>query len=237
MRKERRPWWYLKLLQRWRASQIQRLITPQFDRIGNGLHVNQPKYFVLFGRRICAGDHLHVACSMHSPVELTTWQSKQHKGSIEIGDYCLLSPGVKIQSADAITIGGDCMIGSDTIISDCDWHHTYNRVRPFRCSEPVQIGNNVWIGARAIILKGVSIGENSIVGAGSVVTRNIPANTVFAGNPAKQIKVMNPARKMIKRSDVLSDLPENEQLLMQWSCSNNSSLDYLRSRIFPDRRD
>lgn len=55
-------------------------------------------------------------------------------------------------------------------------------------SQPIVIGNNVWIGAGAIVLPGVTIGDNAVVGAGSVVTKNVEANTVVAGDPAKPIK-------------------------------------------------
>lgn len=53
---------------------------------------------------------------------------------------------------------------------------------------PVRIGNNVWIGVRVIILKGINIGDNSIIGAGSVVTKNVPNNSIVVGNPAKVIR-------------------------------------------------
>lgn len=55
-------------------------------------------------------------------------------------------------------------------------------------SKPVTIGDNVWIGANAVILPGVTVGENSVIGAGSIVTRDVPDNIVVAGNPARRIR-------------------------------------------------
>ena len=70
---------------------------------------------------------------------------------------------------------------------------------------PVTIEENVWIGDSAIICKGVTIGENSIIGAGAVVSRDIPANTIAAGNPARVVKELDPGEQMTKRDHVFSD--------------------------------
>jgi acetyltransferase-like isoleucine patch superfamily enzyme len=94
-----------------------------------------------------------------------------------------------------IVIGDDVKIGGGTCIYDTDFHSldAVKRTNSFldRCDEstaPVLIDNRVFIGAHTTILKGVHIGENSVVGACSVVTKSIPANEVWAGNPAKFIK-------------------------------------------------
>ena len=65
------------------------------------------------------------------------------------------------------------MFAANVYISDSDWHGIYNRIRPFRCTKPVVLENNVWLGERVIVNKGVTIGENSVIGAGAVVTRDV----------------------------------------------------------------
>jgi acetyltransferase-like isoleucine patch superfamily enzyme len=95
--------------------------------------------------------------------------------------------------ANTITIGDNVMIGGSCKIWDSDFHPIDPVVRLATPNEnfrtaPIHIGNNVFIGGSSIILKGVTIGENSVVGAGSVVSGNIPANEIWAGNPARFIK-------------------------------------------------
>jgi maltose O-acetyltransferase len=83
-----------------------------------------------------------------------------------------------------------CQIGDQVAIYDCDFHeiNPSTRDRSYGPTSPVVIGNNVWLGSRVIVLKGVTIGDNSVVGAMSVVTKSIPANCVAAGIPARIIR-------------------------------------------------
>lgn len=132
------------------------------------------------------------------------------------------------------------MIGAEAYISDSDWHGVYNRTRPFRCSSPVHLRNNVWLGYRSIICKGVTIGENSVIGAGSVVTGDIPDNVVAAGNPARVVKTINPGRRMLTREFLFSggvDYWENQRALDMFLFSNNSIGDWVRSCLFPTTKD
>ena len=89
-----------------------------------------------------------------------------------------------------IEIGEDCMLSYDIEIRNTDSHKIYDKNTNKRINEGnrINIGNHVWLGMRAIILKGVNIGDNSIVAAGSIVTKDVKANTIISGNPAKQIK-------------------------------------------------
>lgn len=88
-----------------------------------------------------------------------------------------------------IKIGDDCMLSSDIDIWNTDSHRilntTGNIINP--CL-PINIGNHVWIGKRSCILKGVTLGDNSIIGFASVVTKDVEANSIYAGNPARKIK-------------------------------------------------
>jgi carbonic anhydrase/acetyltransferase-like protein (isoleucine patch superfamily) len=100
-----------------------------------------------------------------------------------IGDNCGFS-GTVIGAFLKIRIGHNVRCGSNTLITDSDWHNDDYRVGE---PVPVEIEDNVWLGLNSIVLKGVTIGRNSIIGANSVVTKNIPENVIAAGNPCKVI--------------------------------------------------
>lgn len=86
-----------------------------------------------------------------------------------------------------IEIGNNVRIGANCVIADGDFHLDDPRVgEPM----PIKIENNVWLGYGVIVMKGVTIGENSIIGMNSVVTRDIPANSIAVGSPAKVIKTI-----------------------------------------------
>lgn len=109
---------------------------------------------------------------------------------ISIGDRTVLH-GTRMGAAEKISVGSDCLIGEECRIMDTDFHSVNrDRRRPGATVKvaPVIIGNNVWIGPMSGILKGVHIGENSVVGFGSVVTCSVEADTVVAGNPARMVK-------------------------------------------------
>ena len=109
---------------------------------------------------------------------------------IEIGEGVGLS-GTTICAARRITVGAFSIVGADTLITDTD-HHAIAGDR-YRYSDegvqtaPVHIGNNVFIGARSIILKGTRIDDNAVVGAGAVVSGHVPEGAIVAGNPARSM--------------------------------------------------
>jgi acetyltransferase-like isoleucine patch superfamily enzyme len=112
---------------------------------------------------------------------------------VTIGNECGLS-GVTICAAINVSIGNRCLLGADVLIADTDFHSVdtvQRRHLPTPAPSPsdsVRIGNDVFVGARAIILKGVTVGDGSVVGAGSVVTEDIPSGVIAAGNPARVIR-------------------------------------------------
>jgi acetyltransferase-like isoleucine patch superfamily enzyme len=110
---------------------------------------------------------------------------------IEIGDNTRIN-GASIHATNKITIGKNCLIAANVTIIDSDGHGRAVSERSLSNPESssVIIEDNVWIGINSIILKGVKIGENSIIGAGSVVTKSIPPNSVVAGNPARIVKIL-----------------------------------------------
>lgn len=108
---------------------------------------------------------------------------------IEIGHKTYINHNSEIRCRDRITIGANVSIAYGVLIQDSDYHTIYNEDgTPKPQTLPITIGDGVWIGANAIILKGVTIGEGSVVAAGSIVTQSVPANTLIGGNPARIIK-------------------------------------------------
>lgn len=103
---------------------------------------------------------------------------------IEIGEKCGFS-GTVIGAAKSIKIGNNVRCGANTLITDSDWHMDDPRTGP---DQDVVIEDNVWLGYGVKVLKGVHIGANSLIGINSVVTKDIPANVIAAGNPCKVIK-------------------------------------------------
>ena len=109
------------------------------------------------------------------------------EAQIFIGNYCGFS-GTVIGSFKSINIGDNVRCGANTLITDGDWHTDDKRSGE---SKEVIIEENVWLGINAVILKGVKIGKNTVIGANSVVTKSIPENVIAAGNPCKVIKNIN----------------------------------------------
>lgn len=110
-------------------------------------------------------------------------QTGQPEAIIQIGNECGFS-GVSIVADKKVIIGNHVMIGANTLIGDRDDHPERLGTKP----QPIHIGDHVFIGMNCIVMKGVNIGRNSIIGAGSIVTKDIPANCIAAGVPCKIIR-------------------------------------------------
>jgi acetyltransferase-like isoleucine patch superfamily enzyme len=126
--------------------------------------------------------------TLFSPCHLTTVGS----GEISIGDNVGLN-GVTILARKKVEIGDFTMIAPNVILVDHDGHVTWPAFDRWHVrDEPkgIKIGQNVWIGINSLILKGVHIGDNSIIAAGSVVSKSIPKNCMAAGGPARVIKTL-----------------------------------------------
>ncbi len=108
---------------------------------------------------------------------------------LEIGEDCGLS-GTVIGAKSSIILGNGVLCGANTLITDFDWHGLAPERRRTDSGDtrPIRIGNQVFIGYGSVVLKGVTIGDNSVIGANSVVTRDIPANVIAGGNPCKVIR-------------------------------------------------
>lgn len=110
---------------------------------------------------------------------------------IEVGDNSRIN-GAYIHAQKRILIGNNCVIAAGVNIIDSNGHETYSENRTIGRDMPsdIIIGNNVWLGLNAIILKGSEIGDNCVVGAGSVVKGKFPSNVIIVGNPAKIVKYL-----------------------------------------------
>jgi len=115
---------------------------------------------------------------------------------IVIGPDCGLS-GTSICAAIRVEIGSRCLFGADVLVFDTDFHQHASENRRYAqpdwlaISRPVRIGDDVFIGARAIVQKGVTIGDGAIIAAGSVVTRDVPSRAVAAGTPARVVRMLD----------------------------------------------
>ncbi|OYX86360.1 MAG: transferase [Flavobacteriales bacterium 32-34-25] len=145
-------------------------------KIGTNLQINSGANFNVIGRQ----------------QKTTFWV----EGELIIGDNVGMS-ATAIICNHQIIIGNNVTIGGNTVIYDTDFHNLDPIIRKDKSIDkqtaiklPVLIEDNVFIGAHTTILKGVTIGKNSIIGACSVVTKNIPSNEIWAGNPAKSIKMI-----------------------------------------------
>lgn len=128
--------------------------------------------------------------------EPDVWITAGPGATIEIGAGTFLNRGVMVSAMDRVTIGAHCMFANGCMITDAN--HRYDDLQQpipwqgFTSKGPTLIGDNVWAGANVVITSGVTIGERSVIGAGSVVTRDIPPFSVVAGMPARVIRRYGP---------------------------------------------
>jgi maltose O-acetyltransferase len=112
--------------------------------------------------------------------------------NIYVGDHCYLNVLCTILDCNEVHIGQHVMIGPMVQIYTAAHHlQAETRIQGWEVAKPIVIEDNVWLGGGAILLPGVRIGRNAVVGAGAVVSRSVPANTVVAGNPARVIRELD----------------------------------------------
>ena len=143
---------------------------------------------------IVIGDNVEVRgkCDFNFAARFTARPELVIGSNTNIGHSCSFAIGKSIR------IGDDCLIAGETLMFDSSGHPSDPTARLARLPppdgevKPIKIGNNVWIGTRSIVTPGVTIGDNSIVSAGSVVIGDVPANTIVAGYPARKIGALTP---------------------------------------------
>jgi len=127
--------------------------------------------------------------SMNVPVELATGPG----GRIEVGEGTLLNYGTSIAAMQEVRIGRWNLIGTYALIIDTDFHDVHDR-RQRSAPEPVVLEDDVWVGAKASILKGVTVGRGAVIATGAVVMRDVEPFAIVGGVPAKKIGEIDPAR-------------------------------------------
>ncbi|KQQ94191.1 thiamine biosynthesis protein ThiF [Leifsonia sp. Leaf325] len=110
--------------------------------------------------------------------------------NITLGKRVFINSGCRFQDQGGITIGDDCLIGHNAVIATLQ-HDIDPRRRSDLIPSPVVIERNVWLGANVTVLPGVTIGEDAVIGAGSVVTKDIPAGTIAVGSPARVVRTID----------------------------------------------
>ncbi|MGB1251174.1 MAG: DapH/DapD/GlmU-related protein [Candidatus Promineifilaceae bacterium] len=135
---------------------------------------------------LCVADRVRLF-SFITPLDIMIGQN----GTMEIGENTFINYGVSMTAIEKVTIGRNCSIGTYVMIIDNDFHSLSPEHRDIQPpSKPITIGNNVWLGGHVIVLPGVTIGDGSVIGAGSVVTGNIPPRSLAVGTPAKVIRTL-----------------------------------------------
>jgi acetyltransferase-like isoleucine patch superfamily enzyme len=239
LKRDHRPYLIKKAYLKFQKFYTNHFLRPQLQSLGEGFQFMKPWHVEIFGSPIEIGRYINVIGTSDGKVRFSVWPLQKDAGGIRIGDYCLICPGVRISSAHEIFIGDNCMIASHAYITDCDWHDIYNRVA-YGTPAPVKIEKNVWIGDSAIICKGVTVGENSIIGAGSIVVNDVPPNVVMAGNPAKAVKQLNAEEEFTTRAQWFSNpakLYQDISRLDKNMLQGNTLLHWLRHLLFPAKGD
>jgi acetyltransferase-like isoleucine patch superfamily enzyme len=240
MQRDHRPYYVKKAFLKVREFHVKHFLAPQFQSLGEGFTFMEPWNVEVFGAPVSLGRFANVIATSENKVRFTIWSRSREEGSIVVGDYCLICPGVRVSSAIEIVIHDNCMLANGVYITDSDWHDTYNRVAPIGKTDPVRIEQNVWVGDGAIVCKGVTIGENSIIGARSVVVDSIPANTIAAGNPARVVKTLDPNEKITTRAHWFADperLYQEIDALDRKNLKDNTLADWMRSLLLPKKGD
>src|SRR3954463_14077634 len=153
--------------------------------LGRGLELKiEPRGEIRFGRFVWIGDGTKIRC---------------HEGEVEIGGKTVIGQECTISAYQRIRIGEQCVIADRAMFIDFD-HGVVEVERPIRkqgiYKRDVEVGSNVWIGYGACILRGVRVGDNAIVGTNSVVTKDVPANAVVAGIPARVLRMRDAPERL-----------------------------------------
>lgn len=156
---------------------------------GEGLRGNRCK--IVNRGTIMLGDHVSLNSHPEGDPNRTRLFAYFKTSKIIIGDSCILN-GTTIFARTSVEIGENCLFGPGVVIVDNNSHSTSIDPIARRSEEPVEapikIGNNVWVGRSSLIMKGVHIGDNSIIAAGSTLTKDVPDSQMFGGNPARFIE-------------------------------------------------
>ncbi|MFL5885175.1 MAG: acyltransferase [Thermoleophilaceae bacterium] len=187
-----------------------RMLTPKYLHLI--LRLLRRRYLTPYGRRLgldgiaFIGPGVVLQIGKQGRVELGRWswlghgtKVRCHEGVVSIGAKTVLGQECTISAYQHVSIGRECVIADRVMLIDFD-HGVVEVERPVRLQgiykRDVRVGNNVWIGYGASILRGVTVGDNAIIGTSAVVTKDVPANAVVAGVPARVIRMREAPKSM-----------------------------------------
>ncbi len=193
-----------------RFMRAHRMLTPRYARLA-ATFVRR-RYLTTYGRRLHTDGLSFIAPDVtlqiggEGRIELGRWswlghgtKIRCHEGVVSIGAKTVLGQECTISAYQHVSVGRECVIADRVMIIDFD-HGSVETERPVRLQgiykRDVRVGHNVWIGYAASILRGVTVGDNAIVGTGAVVTRDVPANAVVAGVPARVLRMRDEPQQM-----------------------------------------
>jgi acetyltransferase-like isoleucine patch superfamily enzyme len=187
-----------------------RMLTPKYARLI--VRLGRRRFLTHYGRRLkldglaFIGPKVVLQIGKHGRVELGRWswvghgsKIRCHEGVVSIGAKTVLGQECTISAYQHVSIGRECVIADRVMLIDFD-HGMVEVDRPIReqgiYKRDVRVGNNVWIGYGACILRGVTVGDNAVIGTYAVVTKDVPANAIVAGVPARIIRMREEPRSM-----------------------------------------
>ena len=187
-----------------------RMLTAKYARLV--LRLLRRRYLTPYGRRLkldgiaFIGPRVVLQIGRKGRIELGRWswvghgtKIRCHEGVVSIGAKTVLGQECTISAYQHVSIGRECVIADRVMLIDFD-HGMVEVDRPIRLQgiykRDVNVGNNVWIGYGACILRGVTVGDNAVIGTNAVVTRDVPANAVVGGVPARVIRMRDEPREM-----------------------------------------
>jgi acetyltransferase-like isoleucine patch superfamily enzyme len=175
-----------------RRAYLRRMLRLRAARAGNRLRAkwylrhakSVGRNAIVRGRPLITNRNLYIGDN----VKIISTHRRTHftgDGRIEIGTNTIINSGTTLISTERITIGEHVAISIEVMISDSNLHPI--GMEPIY-TKPVELGNGSWLGLRAIVMPGVKIGSRSVVAAGSIVTRDVPDDTLVAGVPARIVR-------------------------------------------------
>ncbi len=170
------------------------LFRSQCESVGAGFRMEELPYMGGHGR-IVLGDRVYIS----GLISIGFSNVYEARPEFVVGDGTFIGHRCGFNASRSIRIGRHCYLASGVVIFDFDGHpvdateRRAGKPTPPEACRPVAIGDDVWIGGHATILKGVTIGDRSIVAAGAMVTKDVPPDSIVAGNPARVVKSLAPA--------------------------------------------